>query len=129
MNADELDPNFVTHKTDEKDPIVIENGTFAWTLGEEPTLKNINLHCRHGSLVAVVGAVGTGKSSLISSLLGEMEKITGKVNVKGSVAYVSQQAWIQNATLKDNILFGKSLDSSVCIKNIYFLIYILNLCI
>uniref|UniRef100_A0A8C7IGV6 Multidrug resistance-associated protein 1 n=1 Tax=Oncorhynchus kisutch TaxID=8019 RepID=A0A8C7IGV6_ONCKI len=61
----------------------------------------------NGSLVAVVGHVGSGKSSLLSALLGEMEKLEGSVSVKGSVAYVPQQAWIQNATLKDNIVFGQ----------------------
>uniref|UniRef100_A0A7N8XN14 ATP-binding cassette, sub-family C (CFTR/MRP), member 3 n=1 Tax=Mastacembelus armatus TaxID=205130 RepID=A0A7N8XN14_9TELE len=58
-----------------------------------------------GSLLAVVGHVGCGKSSLISALLGEMEKVEGDISVRGSVAYVPQQAWIQNATLRDNILF------------------------
>ena len=69
-------------------------------------LKNIELSIGAGSLVAVVGTVGSGKSSLLSALLGEMEKSEGNVEVCGRVAYVSQQAWIQNAKLKDNILFG-----------------------
>uniref|UniRef100_A0A672SJN2 Multidrug resistance-associated protein 1 n=1 Tax=Sinocyclocheilus grahami TaxID=75366 RepID=A0A672SJN2_SINGR len=60
-----------------------------------------------GAFVAVVGHVGSGKSSLLSALLGEMQKQEGSVSIKGSVAYVPQQAWIQNATLKDNILFGR----------------------
>uniref|UniRef100_A0A6Q2WWX4 ATP-binding cassette, sub-family C (CFTR/MRP), member 2 n=1 Tax=Esox lucius TaxID=8010 RepID=A0A6Q2WWX4_ESOLU len=59
-----------------------------------------------GRLVAVVGVVGSGKSSLISAMLGEMHSTKGFVNVQGSVAFVPQQAWIQNATLRDNILFG-----------------------
>ncbi|XP_023364920.1 canalicular multispecific organic anion transporter 2-like [Otolemur garnettii] len=63
-----------------------------------------------GALVAVVGPVGCGKSSLVSALLGEMEKLEGKVHVKGSVAYVPQQAWIQNCTLQENVLFGQALD-------------------
>uniref|UniRef100_A0A8C9ZRY3 Multidrug resistance-associated protein 1 n=1 Tax=Sander lucioperca TaxID=283035 RepID=A0A8C9ZRY3_SANLU len=67
----------------------------------------LNVCIPEGSLVAVVGHVGSGKSSLLSALLGEMEKLEGSVAVKGSVAYVSQQAWIQNSTLKDNILFGQ----------------------
>lgn len=46
------------------------------------------------------------KSSIMSALLGDMQKLSGKVNICGSKAYVSQQAWIQNATLKSNILFG-----------------------
>uniref|UniRef100_A0A674BHR1 Canalicular multispecific organic anion transporter 2-like n=1 Tax=Salmo trutta TaxID=8032 RepID=A0A674BHR1_SALTR len=61
-----------------------------------------------GSLLAVVGHVGCGKSSLVSALLGEMEKMEGDISIRGSVAYVPQQAWIQNATLRDNILFGKA---------------------
>uniref|UniRef100_A0AAR2KFH3 ATP-binding cassette, sub-family C (CFTR/MRP), member 2 n=1 Tax=Pygocentrus nattereri TaxID=42514 RepID=A0AAR2KFH3_PYGNA len=71
---------------------------------------SVSLDINPGSLVAVVGAVGSGKSSLISALLGEMHNLSGSVNIKGSVAYVPQQAWIQNATLKDNILFGSDLD-------------------
>lgn len=51
-----------------------------------------------------------GKSSLISAFLGEMDKISGRVNTVGKIAYVSQQAWIQNCTLQDNILFGKPMD-------------------
>lgn len=61
----------------------------------------------------MVGSVGSGKSSLIAAFLGEMDKISGKVNSYGSIAYVSQQAWIQNATLKDNILFGLPLNAEL----------------
>ncbi|PVD27627.1 hypothetical protein C0Q70_12793 [Pomacea canaliculata] len=68
---------------------------------------HIDISVGVGRLVAVVGHVGSGKSSLISSLLGEIEKVSGKVTIKSSMAYVPQQAWIQNTTLRDNILFGK----------------------
>ena len=73
------------------------------------TLKSINMEIQKGSLVAIVGNVGSGKSSLISAILGEMNCINGRVQINhnSSVAYVTQQAWIQNATLRDNILFGK----------------------
>lgn len=91
-----------------ENPLVIENGIFSW--GEDAILKNINLSVPQGNLLAVVGSVGSGKSSLLSALLGEMEKFNGRVNTVGSIAYVSQQAWIQNATLQDNILFGKAMD-------------------
>ena len=60
--------------------------------------------------MAVVGQVGAGKSSLIQALLEEMEKHSGHVALQGSVVYVPQQAWIQNATLKENILFAKYYD-------------------
>lgn len=90
---------------------MVKNGSFSW--GEENTLKNINLRINFSSLTAVVGSVGSGKSSLISAFLGEMEKRSGHVNSVGSVAYVAQQAWIQNATLRDNILFGKTFDKDL----------------
>uniref|UniRef100_A0A7N6B9Z8 ABC-type glutathione-S-conjugate transporter n=1 Tax=Anabas testudineus TaxID=64144 RepID=A0A7N6B9Z8_ANATE len=70
-------------------------------------VDRINVRVPRGSLVAVVGHVGSGKSSLLSAMLGETEKRSGCVTVKGSVAYVPQQAWIQNATVQDNILFGR----------------------
>ena len=57
----------------------------------KPTLENINLSVIKGSLVAVVGTVGAGKSSLLSAILGELEQVDGKVRVRGSVAYTAQQ--------------------------------------
>jgi len=53
-----------------------------------------------GSLVAVVGNVGSGKSSLLSAMLGEMKTVSGHVNTIGKIAYVPQQAWMQNCSLK-----------------------------
>uniref|UniRef100_A0A669EP13 ABC-type glutathione-S-conjugate transporter n=1 Tax=Oreochromis niloticus TaxID=8128 RepID=A0A669EP13_ORENI len=87
--------------------VVIENGTFSWSAEGPPCLKRISVSVPRGSLVAVVGPVGSGKSSLLSAMLGETEKRSGQVTVKGSVAYVPQQAWIQNATVQDNIIFGR----------------------
>lgn len=65
-------------------PLIIENGSFAWDSEniEKPTLRNINLRVQQGQLVAIVGTVGSGKSSLISAVLGEMEKLNGRVNTK-----------------------------------------------
>lgn len=62
------------------------------------------------TLTTVVGTFGSGKSSLISALLGEIHKNNGRVNVYGNIALVSQQAWIQNSTLRNNVLFGNSFD-------------------
>ncbi|CRL00440.1 CLUMA_CG013703, isoform D [Clunio marinus] len=109
MNGEELDPNNVQHDDSEKNPLLIENGTFTW--GDEVSvLKNINLQVGKGKCVAVVGTVGSGKSSLVSAFLGEMDKVSGRVNTVGKIAYVPQQAWIQNATLQENILFGRPMD-------------------
>uniref|UniRef100_A0A8C2UJK1 ATP binding cassette subfamily C member 3 n=1 Tax=Coturnix japonica TaxID=93934 RepID=A0A8C2UJK1_COTJA len=97
---------FLSH--DELDPNCVERNVIAPGKEFACFLHSINLLVPSGALVAVVGHVGCGKSSLLSALLGEMEKLEGEVAVKGSVAYVPQQAWIQNATLKDNILFGQA---------------------
>ena len=78
----------------------------------------IDVDIPEGKLVAVVGLVGSGKTSLLSAILGEMNKNKGKVTVKGSVSYVPQQAWIQNLSLKDNILFGRSLNNTFYKKTI-----------
>ncbi|CAH0389150.1 unnamed protein product [Bemisia tabaci] len=109
MNSDELDPNCVTHSASEKEPLVIEKGNFGWGTSV-PVLHDIDIKIFDKSLVAVVGTVGCGKSSLLAAFLGEMDLISGRVNTKGSIAYVTQQAWIQNATLRENILFGKEYD-------------------
>ncbi|OZJ01918.1 hypothetical protein BZG36_05007 [Bifiguratus adelaidae] len=73
-------------------------------------LKNLNLKIPKGSLTAVIGTVGSGKSSLLSALVGEMKKVEGSVTFGGTVGYCPQTAWIQNATVKDNILFGLEYD-------------------
>lgn len=93
-------------------PLLIENGTFSWG-DDEVVLRDINMRVERENLVAVVGSVGSGKSSLLSAYLGEMDKLKGRVNTNGSIAYVSQQAWIQNATLRDNITFGKAFDQKL----------------
>ncbi|XP_078610229.1 multidrug resistance-associated protein 1-like isoform X14 [Branchiostoma floridae x Branchiostoma japonicum] len=111
LGHDELDPNNVDRHVARGPPIAIEDGTFSWGKTEDPILKDISFAVPDGSLVAVVGQVGAGKSSLLSALLGEMEKQHGYVAVRGSTAFVPQQAWIQNATLRDNILFGKRLNN------------------
>ncbi|OWF40077.1 Multidrug resistance-associated protein 1 [Mizuhopecten yessoensis] len=109
LDNEQLDIFSIDRDTSAKHSITIEKGTFTWEKETEtPTLREINLEVPDGSLVAVVGSVGSGKSSILSAILGEMEKLKGKANVKGSIAYVAQQAWIQNATLQDNILFGKT---------------------
>ncbi|KAJ1857156.1 hypothetical protein GGF49_002084 [Coemansia sp. RSA 1853] len=90
--------------------VSVENGTFKWLSADEPTLHGVSIQCKRDELVAVIGRVGAGKSSLVSAILGDMIKCDGSVRVRGSIAYVPQQAWIMNATLRDNILFGSRFD-------------------
>ncbi|KAG0197422.1 hypothetical protein BGX28_009094 [Mortierella sp. GBA30] len=75
-----------------------------------PALTNINIQIPHGSLTVIMGRVGQGKSSIVSAIIGDMYKIGGRVQVCGRMAYVPQQAWIFNDTLKNNILFGMPYD-------------------
>ncbi|KAK7392326.1 hypothetical protein VNO78_20760 [Psophocarpus tetragonolobus] len=87
--------------------VEVKDGTFSWDDdGQVHDLKNINLEINKGELTAIVGTVGSGKSSLLASILGEMRKISGKIQVCGSTAYVAQTSWIQNGTIEENILFG-----------------------
>uniref|UniRef100_A0A8C5GX79 ATP-binding cassette sub-family C member 5 n=1 Tax=Gouania willdenowi TaxID=441366 RepID=A0A8C5GX79_GOUWI len=76
------------------------------------TLHRIDLRVKMGSLVGICGGVGSGKSSLLSALLGQMTLLEGNVAVNGGFAYVSQQAWILNDSLRENILFGNAYDSN-----------------
>eukprot|EP00644_Phytophthora_capsici_P001459 jgi/Phyca11/526529/estExt2_fgenesh1_pm.C_PHYCAscaffold_100089 len=71
-----------------------------------PVLQNVSLEARPGNLIAVVGHVGAGKSTLLSGILGDARCSRGEVSLRGSVAYVSQQPFIQNATVRENICFG-----------------------
>jgi ABC-type multidrug transport system fused ATPase/permease subunit len=93
--------------------ISIKNGTFSWEPNAgHPTLSNINLEIEVGSLVAIVGSTGEGKTSIVSAFLGEIPAISGsQAMLRGTVAYVPQVSWIFNATVRDNILFGSSYDS------------------
>jgi ABC-type bacteriocin/lantibiotic exporter with double-glycine peptidase domain len=88
----------------------IENGEFKWDPKGKANLSNINLEISNGQLIMVAGRVGSGKSSLAMAVLGEIPQTGGKRKLSGSIAYVPQEAWIMNATLKDNILFGEPFD-------------------
>ncbi|GLT97105.1 hypothetical protein SLE2022_146880 [Rubroshorea leprosula] len=92
--------------------ISIKNGNFSWdSKAEKPTLSNINLDVPVGSLVAIIGRTGEGKTSLISAMLGELPPMADtSVVIRGTVAYVPQVSWIFNATVRDNILFGSGFE-------------------
>lgn len=73
-------------------------------------MRNVDIEIPRGSLVAVVGAIGSGKSSLLSGLTNEMRRLEGKVTFCGSIGLVPQTPWIVNATIRSNILFGLPFD-------------------
>ncbi|EMD34176.1 CsMn25 [Gelatoporia subvermispora B] len=89
--------------------------------GQQPfQVRDVNMAVQRGSLVAIVGPVGSGKSSLLQGLIGEMRQTQGHVSFGGRVAYCSQTAWIQNASLRENVLFGRPYEEErywKCIEN------------
>uniref|UniRef100_A0A8C7TJM1 Multidrug resistance-associated protein 4 n=1 Tax=Oncorhynchus mykiss TaxID=8022 RepID=A0A8C7TJM1_ONCMY len=76
---------------------------------DTPSLQNLSLTVKSEQLVAVIGPVGSGKSSLLSAILGELPHDKGVLRVKGQLTYASQQPWVFPGTIRSNILFGKEL--------------------
>ncbi|XP_068583608.1 LOW QUALITY PROTEIN: ATP-binding cassette sub-family C member 10 [Cebidichthys violaceus] len=110
---------------DSRTSILLSQGTFSWQgpdgdRGSEAgaaegslLLHGLTLHVTKGSLVAVVGKVGCGKSSLLAALTGELNRLSGVVYVadrEAGFGLASQEPWIQHASVRDNILFGKDYD-------------------
>ncbi|KAM7452923.1 hypothetical protein BLSTO_06336 [Blastocystis sp. subtype 1] len=96
---------------DPENAIEVEKATFAWG-DEEPCLKDVSLRIKKGSLVAVVGDTGCGKSSFLLSLLGALTRCEGAVRVSGSFALSEQQAWIINDSVRNNVLMGSAFDAT-----------------
>ncbi|XP_051883066.1 canalicular multispecific organic anion transporter 1 [Pristis pectinata] len=112
LGGKDLDTSAIQHNSRLDSAISFSDASFSWDKSGDPTIKDVTLDIKPGSLVAVVGPVGCGKSSLMSAILGEMENVKGFIKTKGTYAYVPQQAWIQNNTLQANILFGLELKES-----------------
>ena len=74
------------------------------------SIQNININIGRRELIAIIGSVGSGKSSLLAALAGDMRKVSGEVTIGASRAFCPQYAWIQNATVRENIIFGKPYD-------------------
>ncbi|XP_077634918.1 ATP-binding cassette sub-family C member 2 isoform X1 [Crocuta crocuta] len=110
LGGDDLDTSAIRRDHNFDKAVQFSEASFTWDREMEATIRDVNLDIMPGQLVAVVGTVGSGKSSLMSAMLGEMENVHGHITIKGTIAYVPQQSWIQNGTIKDNILFGSELD-------------------
>jgi ATP-binding cassette subfamily C (CFTR/MRP) protein 1 len=113
LEEEELNCDAVTQvpRNDIDYDVEIDHGIFSWELETtSPTLKDVELKVKRGMKVAICGMVGSGKSSLLSCILGEMPKLDGTVRVSGRKAYVPQTAWILSGNIKENILFGNTHD-------------------
>lgn len=75
-------------------------------------MNDIFFRARRGELTAIVGDVGSGKSSLLAALLGQMQLVKGESKVCGSISYTPQEAWLLNMTLRENILFGSEYEEA-----------------
>ncbi|KAH9788857.1 ABC transporter C family member 9 [Citrus sinensis] len=92
--------------------VEVVNGKFSWNPeSSSPTLDGIQLKVKRGMKVAICGTVGSGKSSLLSCILGEIQKMAGTVKISGTKAYVPQSPWILTGNIRENILFGNQYDS------------------
>jgi ABC-type multidrug transport system fused ATPase/permease subunit len=114
LEAQELESAHVRlrSKVDDMDrSIFIKSANLSWEVNSvKPTLRNLNLEVKMGEKIAICGEVGSGKSTLLAAILGEVPNIVGTVQVHGNIAYVSQSAWIQTGSIRENILFGSPLD-------------------
>ena len=115
FTAEELQSDAVTyepsvsHVGDES--VIVREASFTWNRYDQKiVLENIDFSARKGELSCIVGRVGAGKSSLLQAMLGDVWRMQGEVIVRGRVAYVAQQAWLMNATVRENIVFGHRWD-------------------
>ncbi|XP_021840002.2 ABC transporter C family member 10 [Spinacia oleracea] len=101
----------MSNMTSKDHTILMKSANLSWEINpSKQTLRNINLYVRPGEKVAICGEVGSGKSTLLAAILGEVPYVDGIVEVYGRIAYVSQTAWIQTGTIRENILFGCDMD-------------------
>ena len=92
-------------------------------INDDGYLNNINITIKQGEFICIIGEVGSGKSSLIQAILNNMiiQNNNTKIIVNGKISYVGQEAWIQNNTIQNNILFYQAYNAEKYQK-------ILNLC-
>ncbi|XP_054270008.1 probable multidrug resistance-associated protein lethal(2)03659 [Macrosteles quadrilineatus] len=91
--------------------VSIMDGVAKWTTSQlENSLVNVNLNVRSGQLVAVIGSVGCGKTSLLQVILRELPLSSGSIHVSGKLSYASQEPWLFAGSVRQNILFGAPYD-------------------
>uniref|UniRef100_A0A4W3I4P9 Multidrug resistance-associated protein 4 n=1 Tax=Callorhinchus milii TaxID=7868 RepID=A0A4W3I4P9_CALMI len=102
-------PHEEAHNIEKKDRSVdVQDLTCYWDKTiETPSLQNIRFTVKPGELLAVIGPVGAGKTSILGAILGELSKDSGIINIKGKIAYCAQKPWVFPGTVRSNIIFGK----------------------
>lgn len=112
MNLDDIEKKIIIPtNTTEIGTVTLENITANWNPETiENTLRNINFSAKSSSFTAIVGQVGSGKSSLLQVILQEWPIIEGEIKIFGRIAYVGQDPWIFSATIRQNIIFNRPLD-------------------
>ncbi|KAG0010325.1 hypothetical protein BGZ81_002824, partial [Podila clonocystis] len=119
LTSAEVDPNAIIvedlHRSSsdlqsatDKYTIIATDASFSWYKNGNPVISGISFALKKDCLLTVIGRVGSGKSSMVAALCGDLERVSGEIRIRGSVAYVPQQAWIMNDTLRANILFGNT---------------------
>ncbi|CAG2169745.1 unnamed protein product [Oppiella nova] len=98
-------------KTNAKPKVIVNNISAKWSEGNpNAIIQNISFNIKPGDLLAVIGPVGSGKSSLIMSILNELPVLEGSIQTVGIISYASQEAWSFNNSVRNNILFGSEYD-------------------
>ncbi|KAJ9214480.1 hypothetical protein DTO166G4_3884 [Paecilomyces variotii] len=110
--SEDHDPEKMPVSSTDISQAVTPDDTSEETPGPQPPFKilDINLVAGKQELIGVIGSVGSGKSSLLSAIAGDMRRVRGSAVISGSRAFCPQQAWIQNATILENITFGSEFD-------------------
>ncbi|KAK4699731.1 hypothetical protein P7C70_g6527, partial [Phenoliferia sp. Uapishka_3] len=142
FTADTLEETFLIEPA-AKEAVSVSNASFVWESAAPPqeekskgkvkkakvedveirppsSLHNIDLHIPRGEFWIVCGSIGSGKSSLLQGLIGEMRKTQGQVTFGGKVSYAAQVPWIMNATIRENIIFGRPYDEErywACVRD------------
>ncbi|KAJ1732360.1 Canalicular multispecific organic anion transporter 1 [Coemansia biformis] len=102
-------PRISAGVTDKPGTVIMDKCTFSWG-PDKFALEPLTLEISAGEFITVVGRIGSGKSSLLTAICGEMPMVSGSGHVNGNIGYVSQRPWIMNATFRDNVLLGNAFD-------------------
>lgn len=122
--ADEMQHDAITHSAPATKfgevSVSLENATLSWDEKDDKNfpLNNLNFKATKGELTCLVGKVGSGKTTFLRSLLGELFLREGSIEIKGNIAYFSQDPWLVSASIKNNILFGNRYDPEFYLKTI-----------